>query len=109
MRSVIDRTKSPFRFENTWLESEGFSDLIKAWWEEVQVPGFASFIVVIKLKYIKERLKIWNREVFGDIKIQKHKILGMINSLDMKEESLALVVMSFCKEQMLRLNGLRLT
>jgi len=56
----------------------------------VQVSGFASFIVASKLKYIKNKLKIWNREVFGDIKIQKHKFMGMINSLDMKEASSSL-------------------
>ena len=53
----------------------------------MQVSGFASFIVASKLKYIKNKLKIWNREVFKDIKIQKHKLMGIINSLDMKEES----------------------
>jgi len=52
--AVLDRGNSPFRFENMWLESEGFSDLIKEWWGEVQVPGFASFIVASKLKYIRE-------------------------------------------------------
>jgi len=40
-----------------WLEFEGFSDLIKQWWEEVLVSDFASFIVASKLKYIKEKLK----------------------------------------------------
>ena len=44
-------------------------------------------MVASKLKYIKEKLNIWNREIFGDIKIQKHKVLGLINSLDMKEKS----------------------
>jgi len=31
----------------------------------VQVPRFASFVVASKLKYIKEKLKIWNRDIFG--------------------------------------------
>jgi len=39
------------------------------------------------LKHIKEKLKIWNRDVFGDIKIQKHNLLDTISSLDTKEES----------------------
>jgi len=73
-----------------WLEFEGFADLIKEWWGEVQVEGFASYIVAKKLKYIKEKLKIWNRDVFGDIKLPKHNLLGTINSLDTKEESFGL-------------------
>jgi len=31
-------------------------------------------MVASKLKYIKEKLNIWNREIFGDIKIQKQGI-----------------------------------
>ena len=27
--SILDRRKSPFKFENIWLDFEGFSDLIK--------------------------------------------------------------------------------
>jgi len=38
-----ERGKAPFRFENMWLEFEGFSDLIREWWGETQIPGFASF------------------------------------------------------------------
>ena len=70
-----------------WLEFEGFSDLIKEWWGEAQVDGFASYIVVTKLKFVKEKLKKWNRDVFGDIKTQKYNLLGIINSLDVKEET----------------------
>jgi len=33
--SVLERRKSPFRFENIWLEFEGFAGLIKEWWREV--------------------------------------------------------------------------
>ena len=93
--SVSVRGKSPFRFENMWLEFEGFADLIKEWWGEVQVQGFASFIVAKKLQYIKEKLKIWNRKVFGDIKMRKHNLLGSINSLDNKEESCGLTEVEF--------------
>ena len=56
--SVLERGKSPFRFQNMWLEFEAFSNLIKEWWGERQVLGFASFIVASKLKYIKEKLEI---------------------------------------------------
>ncbi|KAK4567805.1 hypothetical protein RGQ29_003530 [Quercus rubra] len=32
-RSWIDRGRSPFRFENTWLKADGFTDLVKNWWD----------------------------------------------------------------------------
>jgi len=78
-----------------WLDFEGFADLIKEWWGEVQEQVFASFIVAKKLKYIKEKMKIWNRDVFGDMKMRKHNLLGTINSLDTKEESYGLTEEEF--------------
>ena len=64
----LERGRTPFKFENMWLEFEGFSDLIKEWWGELQVDEFASYIVTTKLKFVKEKLKKWNRDVLGDIK-----------------------------------------
>jgi len=52
------RGKAPFRFKNMWPEHEGFSDLISEWWGELQVQGFASFVVASKLKHLKEKLKV---------------------------------------------------
>ena len=83
----LERGKTPFKFEKMWLEFEDFLDLIKQWWGEAQLTGFASYIVANKLKLVKEKLKKWNRVVFGDIKTQKYNMLGIINSLDVKEES----------------------
>ena len=88
----LERGRTPFKFENMWLEVEGFSDLIKEWWGELQVDGFASYIVATKLKFVKEKLKKWNRDVFGDIKTQKYNLLEIINSLDVKEETSGLTI-----------------
>jgi len=41
-----------------WLGFDAFSDIIKEWWGEARVNGFASFVVARKLGYIKEKLKI---------------------------------------------------
>ena len=40
--------------------------------------------------HIKAKLKVWNREIFGDIRVKKHKLLEAINSLDLKEELIGL-------------------
>ena len=40
-----------------------------------------------RLKYIKVKLKSWNREVFGDMRTKKFDFLSIINALDAKEES----------------------
>lgn len=38
-----------------------------------------------KLKLLKERLKVCNRENFGDVRISKQKILGEITELEKLE------------------------
>ena len=53
--------------------------------KEVEVEGFASFVIARKLKFVKEELKKWNKEVFGDIKLRKYKLLDSINALDVKK------------------------
>lgn len=35
-----------------------------------------SFILASKLKVLKARLKVWNKEVFGNIVVQKDLILN---------------------------------
>ncbi|RVW44281.1 hypothetical protein CK203_071062 [Vitis vinifera] len=32
----IRRGPSPFRFENMWLKVDGFSDLLRGWWQEIE-------------------------------------------------------------------------
>ena len=62
--------KTPFRFESRWLQSEGFVDIVKEWWGEAKVTGYASYVVASKLKVVKEKLKKWNRDVFGNSKLK---------------------------------------
>ena len=86
------RGKVPFKFENMWLKVEGFSNLIKKWWEEDEVEGFASFVLARKLKVVKDELKKWNIEVFEDIKLRKYNLIDSINALDVKEEFVGLSI-----------------
>jgi len=73
-----------------WLRAEEFSDLIKKWWQEEEVQGFACYVVARKLKGVKLSLKKWNKEVFGNIKVRKFNLLNSVNDLDEKEESIVL-------------------
>ena len=59
------RGPTPFRFENMWLKVEGFKEVLRKWWEGIQVSGSTSYILSKKLKALKPILKNWNREVFG--------------------------------------------
>nr|CAN77770.1 hypothetical protein VITISV_044337 [Vitis vinifera] len=82
----LRRGPSPFRFENMWLKVEGFIDLIRSWWRGIEVRGTVSFRLAAKMKGIKQKLKVWNREVFGSLECNKASALqqevreGVVNA-----------------------------
>ena len=79
------RGPTPFRFENMWLKSEGFKEVMRQWWEGIQVNGSASFILTEKLKALKPLLRSWNKEVFGQIDLEKQKAWNLIEYWDKQE------------------------
>uniref|UniRef100_A0A2N9F2D7 Reverse transcriptase domain-containing protein n=1 Tax=Fagus sylvatica TaxID=28930 RepID=A0A2N9F2D7_FAGSY len=60
------RGKSSFKFENMWLKSEGFVELVKGWWSGYSFGGPSSRVLARKLKALKGDLKSWNKNTFGD-------------------------------------------
>ena len=58
----------------------------KNWWDSIEVLGWEGFKVMEKLKRMKDSIKIWNKEVFGDTKEIKREIIEKIHWLDKKEE-----------------------
>ncbi|RVW71526.1 hypothetical protein CK203_048010 [Vitis vinifera] len=67
----IRRGPTPFRFENMWLKVEGFKDLVRSWWQGIEVRGSGSYKLATKMKEVKQKLKTWNREVFGKLETNK--------------------------------------
>jgi hypothetical protein len=60
--------KRPFRFEKFWIEHPTFKENINQWCREEQPEkGTRMFKLYNKLKYIKYKLKEWNKEIFGNI------------------------------------------
>ncbi|RVW70775.1 Elongation factor 1-gamma [Vitis vinifera] len=51
----VRRGPVPFRFENMWLQEEGFKDLLGGWWQGLRFSGSFSFILAEKLKALKRR------------------------------------------------------
>ena len=84
------RGPTPFRFENMWLKSEGFKEVLKQWWEGIQVSGSASFILTEKLKTLKPLLRSWNKEVFGQIGCEKQKAWFLLDYWDKEERGRSL-------------------
>jgi hypothetical protein len=60
--------KKPFRFEKLWLDHPDFQENIQAWWRKATVPsGSKMYKFQQKLKNLKQTLKIWNQNTFGNI------------------------------------------
>ena len=69
---------SPFRFELMWMKYEGFKEILKGWWQNLQFHGSFSFILSAKLKALKGILNTWNREAFGKVETNKKDVLRRV-------------------------------
>ncbi|RVW54571.1 putative ribonuclease H protein [Vitis vinifera] len=81
----MSRGPSPFRFENMWLKVDGFKELLREWWQGGERVGRASFRMAAKMKEMKEKIKVWNRDVFGRVEVNKSLALRQIEFWDRVE------------------------
>ncbi|XP_042029954.1 uncharacterized protein LOC121776864 [Salvia splendens] len=62
----VQTTKPAFRFQNMWVRHETFrGEIARVWEAETGYSGMMN--LQLKLIRIKKFLKVWNREVFGNI------------------------------------------
>ena len=83
----FQRGRMLFRFENMWLKDEGFVERVRSWWEFYNVLGALSFVLANKLKLLKNDLKKWNVEVFGNVEDRVRKLWKELSDLEMIENS----------------------
>ncbi|XP_028122989.1 uncharacterized protein LOC114320091 [Camellia sinensis] len=70
MEDERDWGPRPFRFLNAWALHPKFISLVEESWSESQVFGWAGYRCLKKLKALKQKLKVWNIEVFGKIEFK---------------------------------------
>ncbi|KAJ9682243.1 hypothetical protein PVL29_018228 [Vitis rotundifolia] len=70
-----------------WLKVEGVKDLLKSWWEGGSFSGSPSFILAKKLKFLKAKLKEWNKNSFGRVEYRKNLALEQVEFWDAKEKT----------------------
>ncbi|WMV54869.1 hypothetical protein MTR67_048254 [Solanum verrucosum] len=80
---------SYFKFENMWLEEEGFLKKVKIWWQSYSVNGTPDFILYQKLRYLKKDISNWNREVFGKIDTNRNRALEELAAIEHASENRA--------------------
>ena len=62
-------------------------DRVRSWWESYQFHGAPSFVLVNKLKLLKNDLKRWNVDVFGHVEDQIKKLWKDVSVLENMEDS----------------------
>lgn len=63
----------PFKVFNYWYEHLDFLEFVKREWNYFKVDGGVSHVLKEKFKLLRERLRWWNKNVFGwvDLKIEE--------------------------------------
>ncbi|XP_026429092.1 uncharacterized protein LOC113325071 [Papaver somniferum] len=59
--------KIPFKFFGPWLDHKDCRKIIDECWRR-NLTGSSAFLIARKLKDIKLHLRVWNKEVYGNIK-----------------------------------------
>ncbi|GKV25736.1 hypothetical protein SLEP1_g35131 [Rubroshorea leprosula] len=83
---VTDWGPKPFRVLDVWQQHLDFKKVVEGKWTEMVVDGFAGYRCLQKLKMLKNFLKGWNKEVFGDIEVQYQAVVDKVARIDMKNE-----------------------
>nr|XP_009767855.1 PREDICTED: uncharacterized protein LOC104218933 [Nicotiana sylvestris]XP_016468821.1 PREDICTED: uncharacterized protein LOC107791296 [Nicotiana tabacum] len=78
----LDPIKSYFKFENWWLQTDGFTDRVRHWWNSFSCEGSPDFILAFKLKTLKGKLKEWSRTLQGNLELQKTNVLNQLAQLE---------------------------
>ncbi|XP_026399972.1 uncharacterized protein LOC113295858 [Papaver somniferum] len=85
--AVISRAPNPlFRFQKMWLNHPYFLQVIWNTWKE-EIYGNPIYIFMNKLKRLKIFLKVWNWEVFGDVKETLKKVEEKVLEETLKSDS----------------------
>ncbi|CAL1385774.1 unnamed protein product [Linum trigynum] len=81
------RIRRPWRFENMWLMDDRFFASLETWLQEPVVGVGSVFLLARRLQQLKQRIKVWNKEVFGNVNVKVDDLLERIKAFDLLEEN----------------------
>lgn len=55
------KINSYFKFENMWLQVEGFMERLKEWWENYDATGSPDEVLMQKVERLRRDIKRWNK------------------------------------------------
>ena len=77
----IDWGPKPFRVFDCWLKDKSFDRIVKECWTNTQPRGWGGYALKVKIKKLKEVLKVWNKEQYGDKLKKVQRIEADLNNL----------------------------
>ena len=84
--SCPDWEPRPLRSLDVWQKDSRFKDFVRCKWLSYEVHGRGLFVFKEKLKKLKFDLKVWNREVFGDVNQIGEILNKKIEELDARDD-----------------------
>jgi len=75
----------PFRTIDAWFLERGFSEMVEDKWGSFGGHGNVIKVLKEKFKLLKADLKVWNKDVFGNLDYTKQSILQDIEFLDCED------------------------
>ncbi len=61
--------------EKFWFNHPEFKSLVKQWWKNFDAPkGSVMYKFQQKLKYLKTKIRSWNKNSFGNMFVEKQRV-----------------------------------
>ncbi|XP_058761161.1 uncharacterized protein LOC131634509 [Vicia villosa] len=76
---VVDKEDwgpKPFKFNNEWFNNKDFTCFVEEEWKAIKVSGRGDFVFKEKFRIVKDRLKWWNKVVFGKYDLEVEEGVG---------------------------------
>ncbi|XP_058776602.1 uncharacterized protein LOC131650919 [Vicia villosa] len=72
----------PFKYFKCWFNHEGFLPFVEEVWNSLEVRGKLGFVLKEKLFLLKNKIRLWNKEVFGIVDLEVNNFISSLNALD---------------------------
>lgn len=78
----VDWGPRPFRILDCWLTENSFKKAVQDSWTSNQLRGWGGFVLKEKIKRLKDSIKVWNRDHYGDTLKKYMKIQEDMNKFE---------------------------
>ncbi|XP_058739159.1 uncharacterized protein LOC131611049 [Vicia villosa] len=72
----------PFRFNNQWFSFDSFLQFVEKEWRNMKVNDRGDFVLKENLRLLKDKLRVWNKEVFGRFDLEEEEGVRDLNMAD---------------------------